>query len=163
MVSPVGSVRGGSSALKAGQGGYLLLEALISMLLFSVAMLGIIGLYAASVRNNSEAEYRFEASYLASELVGRMRSDDRDPATLKADYEGADGTGGSKYLNWVGEITDTSRLPGLATYPPEVAVTTLDGAAPPDTSKSQVTITIRWQLPNAASVHNHVLTTLISQ
>lgn len=163
MVSPVGLLRGGSSDLKAGQGGYLLLEAMISLLLFSVAMLGIIGLYAASVGHNSEAEYRVEASCLASELVARMRSDNRDPATLKADYEGAAGIGGSKYRNWVSEMTDTSRLPGLAAYPPQVTVTTLGGAAPPYTSKSQVIITIRWQLPNTPSVHNHVLTTLISQ
>lgn len=138
--------------------GYILLEALIAILIFSIAMLGTMGMYAKSVRNNSEAEFRFEASYMANELVGMMRSDNKTPATLMTNYA----TGGPKYVTWLASATQANRLPGLATNPPTVAIVTIPGAAPPDTSKSQVTITLYWQLPNS-TVHSHVFTTLINQ
>ncbi len=144
-------------------GGNVLLEALISVAIFAIAMLGMIGLYAAFIEHSSEAEYRTTAAYLGNELISLIRSDNRAPDELKRQYEGSNGVGGAKYTNWVNGLKQEQRLPGVADVPPSVAVTVLDGVAPPDTAKARVDVTIRWQAPNTTSPHSHVLSTVISQ
>jgi type IV pilus assembly protein PilV len=52
----------------------VLLEALIAVMIFSFAVLGIIGLQAAMVKNTSEAKYRAEAAHIAQQKIGEMWS-----------------------------------------------------------------------------------------
>jgi len=59
-------------SVKSAQQGVVLLEALIAILIFSFAILGIIGLQAAMVKNTAESKYRGEASYLANQTIGLM-------------------------------------------------------------------------------------------
>ncbi len=54
------------------QRGSVLLEALISILIFSVGILGIVGLQASSIKMSSDAKYRSDASLLANEYLGSM-------------------------------------------------------------------------------------------
>lgn len=54
------------------QGGVILLEALIAILIFSMGILAVIGLQAASIKNTNDAKYRAEASYLANQIIGKM-------------------------------------------------------------------------------------------
>lgn len=56
------------------QKGSVLLEALIAVMIFSFAVLGIIGLQAAMVKNTSEAKYRAEAAHIAQQKIGEMWS-----------------------------------------------------------------------------------------
>ena len=71
----------------------MLLEVLISILLLSGGIIGAIGMQAVSVRHNSNAKYRIDASFLVNALIARMWTDDRTPATLQTKYGG--GTGGT--------------------------------------------------------------------
>lgn len=57
------------------QRGFMLIEALIAVVIFSFGLLAIIGLQAVSIKNASEAKYRTEASFLANELIGRIWAD----------------------------------------------------------------------------------------
>jgi len=57
------------------QGGVVLLEALIAILIFSFGVLGLVGLQASMVKNTSEAKYRSTASYIAQQRIGEMWAD----------------------------------------------------------------------------------------
>jgi type IV pilus assembly protein PilV len=55
--------------------GYMLIEVLVSFLIFSVGVLALVGLQARMGRAQTAAKARADASYLANELVGVMWSD----------------------------------------------------------------------------------------
>src|SRR6266404_3707340 len=78
--------------VRRSQRGAFLLEALIGILIFSLGVLGIVGLQAQAIRFTNDSEYRAEAVYLANSLISQMWGDKRD--TLKANYESP---GGAKY------------------------------------------------------------------
>ncbi|MCV2217921.1 type IV pilus modification PilV family protein [Thauera sp. Sel9] len=54
------------------QDGMALLEALISLLIFSIAVLGLIGIQANMVTNTTEAQFRSTATYIAQQKIGRF-------------------------------------------------------------------------------------------
>jgi type IV pilus assembly protein PilV len=62
-------------AFGKSQQGVLLLEAMIAVLIFSLGILAIVALQAASIRTQGDAKQRAEASYLANQLIGRMWTD----------------------------------------------------------------------------------------
>jgi type IV pilus assembly protein PilV len=146
------------------QTGYMLLEGLISIVIFSVGVLGVVGMQAASIKDNSAAKYRTDASFLANELIGRMWASDRTPDTLRTNF-GSD-PAGAEYTAWLGDSSDPASgtvlgtLPGASANPPSVTVIPIAGSSPPDTSKSLVTVTVQWQLPGEA-VHSYVAITEI--
>ena len=57
------------------QRGYLLIEALVSILIFSTGILAIFSLQAASIQNSADAKYRADASFLANQIIGYMWGD----------------------------------------------------------------------------------------
>jgi type IV pilus assembly protein PilV len=57
------------------QRGATLLEALIAVLIFSIGILAIVGMQAMAVRVTTDAKYRADASFLASQALGRVWSD----------------------------------------------------------------------------------------
>ena len=61
--------------LPRDQQGFALLEVLIAILIFSVAILGTVGLQAATVRHQTDAKYRVDASFLAEQAIGTMWAD----------------------------------------------------------------------------------------
>ncbi len=56
----------------AAQRGGFLLEALISVLIVALGVLGLIALQARAIQNVDDAQYRAEAAYLANALLGQM-------------------------------------------------------------------------------------------
>lgn len=48
------------------------MDVLVSILLFSVGVLALVGLQAGMTRNQTESKIRADASYLANELIGLM-------------------------------------------------------------------------------------------
>lgn len=58
----------------SAQQGSVLIEAMIAILIFSIGVLGIVGLQAAMIKNTSEAKYRADASYIAQQRIGMMWS-----------------------------------------------------------------------------------------
>jgi len=126
--------------------GSMLLEALISILIFSVGILAIIGLQAAAVKATSDAKYRSDASLLANQLIGQMWVSDRTAATLQTNFQ----TGGPVYTAWKADVQST--LPMVAANPPAVGIVPVVG---PTTTSSLVTITVFWQLPSETAVHQY--------
>ena len=101
----------------ARQRGGFLLEALVGILIFSFGILGLVGLQANAIRHVNDAQYRGEAVYLASTIVGRMWTDNL--AQLEANYDTV--LGGPGYLA-LKELVKT--LPGatIAGNEPDIQV-----------------------------------------
>jgi len=141
---------------RRGESGSMLLEALISILIFSMGILAIVGMQAASIKSAGDAKYRIDASMLANQLIGQMWVGDRTPATLRANFA----TGGASYNAWLGAVglpgTVLDSLPGAAANLPAVVIVNVPGVNPPSTTSSQVTVTVFWQAPNDTAPHNYV-------
>ncbi|GAO37779.1 hypothetical protein SCT_3217 [Sulfuricella sp. T08] len=54
------------------QQGSALLEALIGILIFSMGILAIVGLQAASIKVTADAKDRTDASFFANQIIGQM-------------------------------------------------------------------------------------------
>ena len=136
--------------------GVMLIEALIAILIFSIGILGIVGLQASAVRQSTDARYRAEAAYLAELLMGRMWTGDRTAANLKTQYNTCT-AGCVGYLNWLPSVQ--ALLPGV-----DAAAGTV-----PDVNVSDagiVTITIFWRSPGddpAAPAHRYDVQSQIGQ
>ena len=134
------------------QAGAMLLEALIAVLIFSFGILGIVALQAQSIRHVNDAQYRGEAIYLASSLIGRMWADNRK--NLDSYYGSTSGDGYKAFKDAV------ARLPGTTLSGNEPTVTVVAG---PSTTSSNVTVTVRWQLPGDSTPHNYQTTAVVGQ
>ena len=97
-------------AIKLGaarQTGYVLLEALVALLIFSFGLLGMIGFQAASTKIATDSRFRTEAAMLADELVAKMAAS--DVSKVKSDYASPSG---SKFTAWLNDrVIGASRLP----------------------------------------------------
>lgn len=118
--------------------GVALIEALVSMLLFSMGVLALVGLQSTMVRAQSDAKIRADAAYLASEATGKMWSDLQNITA----YNGTGCATQTRCKEWQDKIAD--ELPGGT------------GAITVDTSTKDVTITIGWQ---AADRNQHQFVT----
>lgn len=127
-------------AIAGSQRGAFLLEALIAILIFSLGVLGIVGLQARSLKAVGDAQYRGEAAFYAETLAGRMWA--HDPTDVTTYF----GSGGAGFTAWSDQVTATaSGLPGAATRPPEITFANLNSA-----NGVMATIKIYWQAPGDA-------------
>lgn len=122
------------------QSGIMLVEALVSVLLLSFGILGLIALQANMAAHHTDAKYRAEASFLADQLLGQMWV---DQANLVS-YAISGGVCTQSYAECTDWLNKVGRqLPGGS------ASVVLDGTA--------VTITVTWQTPGVGMPHNFVL------
>ena len=69
----------GQSGINSSHGfaqqGFVLVEAMVAILIFSMGVLAIVGLQAAMIKNTSDAKFRADASFIAQQRIGMMWSD----------------------------------------------------------------------------------------
>lgn len=118
------------------QSGVMLIEALIGILIFSIGILAVIGMQAQAIRNTTDARYRSEASFLATQIVGQMWVDIANLSKYDKDYSGTY----ANRDNWVTNVAAT--LPGVD-IGGNVRVPTIEV----DTATNEVTVTIEWLQP----------------
>lgn len=124
--------------------GVVLIEILVAVVLFSIGVLGLIGLQIASMKNVGESQYRVEAAMLANSLAAQMRT---SPAASRAsDFASP---AGSRYATWASSVTST--LPGADATPPTVDTSTYP----------TVTVTITWRAINDTGTRQYVATTTL--
>lgn len=111
--------------------GSVMLEALIALGVFSVAILGVMSLQAKMVASTSGAKYRADAAFLATEVVGMMWG---DVANL-AQYDSAQCSSYPRCNAWRTKV---------ASYLPK-------GAATLTVNNGLVTVTLSWTPPNATT------------
>lgn len=136
------------------QTGSMLLEGLVSILLFSIGILAIVGLLASSIKMVGDAKYRSDASLLADQLIGQMWASDRTTTTLQTNFSSA--PAGTLYNNWASNVSATlPGVSGIAANQPTVTFTTNALTATPS---SIATITIYWNSPKEPpKAHKHVV------
>jgi type IV pilus assembly protein PilV len=139
-------------AILKDQQGSVVLEALIAILIFSIGILAIIGLQAASVSNTAAARYRTDASLLANQVIGKMWVGDN--ASLSANFSSPDG---ADYLAWASSVKQT--LPGVALSP--LYLPTITFASSVGTGKT-VTVTVFWRQASESTAHQYVTTAVIN-
>lgn len=130
-----------------GQRGVVIVENLVAILVFSMGILGIVGLLAVSLKNTTDAKYRNDASLLANQIIGEMWVDDKSNTALKTNYESPNG---AKYLTWQTAVANA--LPNVASNAPTI---TID-------ANNVATITVMWQLPGEAAAHKYTVSARIN-
>jgi type IV pilus assembly protein PilV len=135
----------------ARERGATLIEGMLAILIFSIGILGIMGLHAASIRNTTDAQYRAEASHLANSLIARMRL--YDAGTVATDFASPAGT---QYTQWLADLAAANAtLPGMATNPPTIAFGGANGR--------EMTVTIFWQAGGDTAVRRQVVHSQLDQ
>lgn len=126
-----------------GQRGSFLIEGAFAILIFSLGILGLVGLQLSAIKQSSDAGYRSEAAMFANDLIATMWVSNRTPAVMKSSFE----TGGAGYTAWKDRVA--ASLPGVsaASNLPEVSV---------DAATSTVTVRVHWQAPGT-DPHTHVI------
>jgi len=110
------------------QSGYVLVESLVSVLLFSLGLVGLVGIQANSIQAVSEARLRSDAMLAANEVVGRMWVDRTNLASYVGTTTLASLPSGQRVIavnNTVVTITVTWRPPGQSTDRRYVTMATL--------------------------------------
>lgn len=144
--------------MRKRQSGVMLLEALIAILIFSLGVLGLVGMQASAVRASRDAQFRSDAGLLADQLIGQMRTSDRTPSILQENFQGSTLPAENATLNkpfdiWAKQVADG--LPGVRALPLSPVVTVTPGLVGPPSTASQVTITVRWQAPSETTPHTY--------
>lgn len=133
--------------------GAFLLEALVGMLVFSIAAAGVVALVAGAVRAGTNADLRSAATALAIATLARMATDDF--AMLAERYDASrDGTG------YRALVTRALQLPGVTPSRNLPAVSITEG---PSAASRRVDLVISWQPPGASGPHRASLTTVIAR
>lgn len=152
---------------KSAQQGSILLEALIAFLIFSMGILGVIGLQATAINNTLDARYRSDAAFLANQIIAQMWTDSKANTaivptiyTIQPTYACNPCTttnGNANTQEWVkqiqGSATQKAFLPGVtnAVNGPTIAI-----------NGNKVTVTLYWKSPqNPSTKHNYVTQTEI--
>ena len=65
------------------QGGVALLEALVAVLIFSIGILGLIGMQAISMQSTTVSKARIDASFVASQRIGEIWGDIANIASME--------------------------------------------------------------------------------
>lgn len=136
-----------NSRCKTFQAGISLIEVLVALLIFSLGILGLVGVQVTAARTTADAGYRSQAAAFANTLLNQMRAG--NPATLAADYD----IEGEKWITWRDELIGASGLPGAITHPPEINITDV----PP-----VVTLTIYWAGVGETVPHSYVTVATIN-
>jgi|SRR5450631_3508728 type IV pilus assembly protein PilV len=119
-----------------GARGFSLIEVLVAMTIFSVGVLGLLGMYARAVTNFSDSKYRTDAALLADSLINDIWIN-RANITQYA-YNGSTAT--ATIQPWLSAVA--------AALPKGTAAVTVAG--------TQVQVQVFWQPPDAPVRHNHL-------
>jgi len=125
------------------QRGSLLIEGLVSILIFAIGVLALMGMQAVAIKNASQAQYRSDAALMANQILGVVMADQANIQLY------ADGGGSAVREAWDQEVATT--LPNGST-----TITYSDTSDNP----RLLTITINWRAPDESSgeTHQHVTT-----
>jgi len=153
---------------RAAQRGGFLLEALVGILIFTLGVLGLLGLQGRAIGYSSDAQYRGEAAYLANAYIAKMWAEQR--TLLPTRYIAS---GQAEYDAFQQAVF---RLPGADTIPNNPTVTLVQpppngniadagGGISLNSTSSLVTVVIQWRQPSAENgapaIHNYTMTSIL--
>lgn len=118
--------------------GFMLIEVLVSILIFSVGVLALVGLQAKMTTAQTSSKLRTDAAYMANELIGVMWSDIKNVSTYNNCASDA-------CKDWNAKLVQS--LPGATST---IAVN----------ASSLVTITITWK-QGSDDTHTYTTSTYV--
>lgn len=123
---------------KKKQAGSFILEAIISVLIFSIGILGLVAVAGQATNQVSQAKFRSDAGFLANDLIGQMLVSPTAPASFS-------------FTDWE-DLVEASLPNGV-------------GSAEIDTTEpgNRLNIDIEWYDSKTASTHHHVVSTDVSR
>jgi type IV pilus assembly protein PilV len=150
-----------------GQLGGMLLEVLISILLFALSIVALVGLQVRSLATTSDVQYRAEAMHLANVYIGEIWAAASGGLTGAQIVDQFSTSGsGLGYSNFSSRVTGAHGIPGAQTLPPNVVIVndsltflnmSVNPAVPVAVTIVRITITIRWQDREDTNViHNYM-------
>lgn len=138
------------------QSGVMLLEALIGILIFSIGILAIVGLQAASVKNQADAKYRADASYFANQIIGKMWINRANLGSYACN-PCKTSNGNADTQQWVNQI-QTGKSTGLPGVTDAVNQPQIVGPG----ANNQMTVTVFWKTPQQTTGHNFMTVAYIN-
>ena len=119
-----------------GQRGFTLIEVMVAVIVLSIGLLGLAALQTTGLRNNHSAYYRSQATFLAYDIIDRMRAN-RDAATagnydlaISATPSGGSSIAAADQVEWINSLGNL-----LPSGDGSIAVTPATGAA---------TVVVQW-------------------
>jgi type IV pilus assembly protein PilV len=142
--------------------GFVLLDALVAIVIFSIGIVGMVALQGSAVQMTGAANNRLNAALLADQVIAQMWSSDL--SALSTNYAGASGAGGANYLSWMSSMDCSTTghfstcLPNVSSNPPSIVVTK-EAVSDSGNTEYQVVITINWQEPSDSNAHSYMTIT----
>ncbi|MFL6621709.1 MAG: type IV pilus modification protein PilV [Sulfurifustis sp.] len=131
-----------------GYQGFSLIEVLVTLVVLSIGLLGLAMLQLESLKHNTDAYFRTQATMLAYEIIDRMRAN--GDAARNGSYVAAAAPADEDCGDLGGTGCDSQAR--LANYDLSVWYNKLAAALPADATPSsitqvgnQITVTIRWK------------------
>ena len=133
------------------QTGSAVIEGLTAITVFSLGILGLIGLQANVLEHNAQAQYRAEASYLAQEIIGLATADalNANCYTVPAAGDCSNAAAEQAAADWAERVQEA--MPGANAIPPTVEREE-DGT---------FTVVIQWKRESEDTSHNYISVTNI--
>jgi len=140
-LNPVCGARG-VGALRRRSNGFALIEVMVSVLLFAIGILGLVGLQASMTQAQTSSKVRADAANLADELTAIIWSD----MTNIAAYTTGGCAGNARCNGWLTKLPQV--LPGGAL---QTLTVDLAGTSITNQDYGLITITLNWTLPNGGT------------
>lgn len=168
-----------NKAPQRSQRGFMMIEALVAILIFSLGILGMVAMGGTAINAQSDARYRTDAARLADELASEIalsvnRTDETTKAASLTPFQhqpggtacgGFSGAASASPLiaDWINKVTTTGvGLPGL---PGTVAAGQQVIVSNTATGFNRVEITVCWKDPGTAAgtaMRRHTLVTFVN-
>jgi type IV pilus assembly protein PilV len=131
------------AARRGAARGFALLEALVSFLILSIGILGVVGLQATMAKASTASKSRADAAYLAHQVIGTAWA---DRANL-AQYSNANCNGHAPCADWKAKVA--AGLPSG------------NGSVTVNAGTGQFQVQVNWTAPNEPA-HNYSTVTSIT-
>ena len=117
--------------------GFTLVEALVALLALSIGLLGVAGLQLSGLRNNLSAAWRSQATYLAYDVIDRIRANRNARTAYRVAYGAVPAAAGGAPVAQNDLAAWKANL--AAALPGGDGAITVNG-----TDDTVVTVTVRW-------------------
>ena len=141
------------------QGGVMVLEALIALLIFTMGILAVIGMQARSIAQTMEAHYRVDAAFLGNQILSLIWAD-RFNVTGYACSPCTTSTTNTTVQAWVTQIQSTNSqsayLPGVTDKVNQPTIVVGNVTDPQGVLTGHtVTVTLSWKSPQSGATHSY--------